>query len=325
LKIGENYFLQIDSKGPPFSESTSPSFIKLLEDNGLKADNNILIPLKDVSPEILSNAELSQSVAASFTKVDILVMMNCWMMNLDTLYSLRKSVDYIIAPPGDIDQPGYNYFEMINAFNNKLTPEEAAMLPINTLLLVNSAYRAEHIKNHEDTCVVSMKTENMDEICEAIDNFAGELLNAFQELLKVPNPDFEFYQRLKHYLLFSRKLCPKLDSTGKYYIIDLWIWIKAILRNEDSDLSRIFTDIFIKINTTLTRKKSLQSIHFGKTFFISRDTCTYRIMTKPTGLSIYFPYNESLLRKTQNNPIIKQSVSLAEKKNWLPLLRLLTS
>jgi hypothetical protein len=65
-------------------------------------------------PELLKNKELAQVIrnwlaGREDKKLGVVLMMNCWMMNLHTLYSLRDCVKYLVAPESNIDTPGYNY------------------------------------------------------------------------------------------------------------------------------------------------------------------------------------------------------------------------
>jgi hypothetical protein len=62
--------------------------------------------------EILSNDELAivfREWLGEDEKVGVLLMMNCWMMNLHTMYSLVDTVQCLVAPQSDIGTPGYNY------------------------------------------------------------------------------------------------------------------------------------------------------------------------------------------------------------------------
>ncbi len=83
--------------------------------------------------EILHNEELADVLAhwLNGRKVGVLLMMNCWMMNLHTMYSLRKTVQCLVAPQGDIGTPGYNYKNILrylfNPENLFLSPQDLAV------------------------------------------------------------------------------------------------------------------------------------------------------------------------------------------------------
>jgi hypothetical protein len=67
--------------------------------------------------DILTNEELASSLIDGLGGTDILVMMNCSMMNVNTAYALYKnsSVRYLIAPQGEINYPAYNYRAILTA------------------------------------------------------------------------------------------------------------------------------------------------------------------------------------------------------------------
>lgn len=90
---------------------------------------------KGTAPEILKNGELAQVISKWLgcrknKKVGVLLMMNCWMMNLHTMYSLRDTVKYLVAPEGGIDSPGYHYAGILESIYRHsplpIGPEELA-------------------------------------------------------------------------------------------------------------------------------------------------------------------------------------------------------
>jgi hypothetical protein len=110
-----------------------------LEKKELHGHRNIAASLsnEDVT-EILHNEELVL-VFDHWLKgreVSVLLMMNCWMMNLHTMYSFRNTVKYLVAPQGDIGTPGYNYKDILQyLFTNKgvfNTAEQLALTCIAT-------------------------------------------------------------------------------------------------------------------------------------------------------------------------------------------------
>src|SRR5262249_8194244 len=54
-----------------------------------------------------------------------MLMMNCYMMNMHTMYSMSKNVQCLVAPQGAISNPGYNYksiLEYISKESGQVTP-----------------------------------------------------------------------------------------------------------------------------------------------------------------------------------------------------------
>ena len=69
-------------------------------------------------PAILKNDELAKAIRGWLgekRRASVVLMMNCYMMNLHTLYSLKEQVAYLVAPQSDIDTPGYHYFKILQS------------------------------------------------------------------------------------------------------------------------------------------------------------------------------------------------------------------
>ena len=56
-------------------------------------------------------------------KVNLLIMMNCNMMNLHCIGALNDSTDYFVAPSTGIDEPGYNYCAIMDFINSSIDIE----------------------------------------------------------------------------------------------------------------------------------------------------------------------------------------------------------
>lgn len=103
------------------------------EGEGLINKTALELQAEDVR-EILHNKELAEVLTGwlgTSRQVGVLLMMNCWMMNLHTMYSLRERVSCLVAPQGDIGTPGYNYKNILRyLFKFRtlfLTPRELAV------------------------------------------------------------------------------------------------------------------------------------------------------------------------------------------------------
>lgn len=70
----------------------------------------------DAPVEVLSMNELGEALSIAFKtkKIDLVVMMNCYMQYFNTGYALKGSVDYLIAPESYIYFSGYNYSSIIS-------------------------------------------------------------------------------------------------------------------------------------------------------------------------------------------------------------------
>jgi hypothetical protein len=84
-------------------------------------------PIKSApSTDMLMIKELAPAIQNSFGKVQLLVMMNCWMQSIETNDQLAIKndkgegiVDILIAPETSIDWLGYNYISIINELIDK--------------------------------------------------------------------------------------------------------------------------------------------------------------------------------------------------------------
>jgi len=77
--------------------------------------------------DMLTPEEIATAIDASFAKkIDILIMMNCWMQSIDTCYALEKSVDILVAATSTMDFIGYDYIDFINKIcsNPEVTPSD---------------------------------------------------------------------------------------------------------------------------------------------------------------------------------------------------------
>ncbi|HEX6169741.1 MAG TPA: clostripain-related cysteine peptidase, partial [Chitinophagaceae bacterium] len=76
-------------------------------------------PQKNIG-DILTSDELADAIQSGFNgkKIDILIMMNCYMQNIHTQYSLQKSVELLIAPESIISMPGYDYRAILSGIIN---------------------------------------------------------------------------------------------------------------------------------------------------------------------------------------------------------------
>src|SRR5215831_3571463 len=64
--------------------------------------------------DMLMIRELANAIKHSLVKVDILVMMNCWMQSIETNDQLKDCVEVLVAPETSIDWLGYDYISIIN-------------------------------------------------------------------------------------------------------------------------------------------------------------------------------------------------------------------
>jgi hypothetical protein len=92
-------------------------------------DKKEALPIKSApTTDMLMVKELAKAIETSFTKIPILIMMNCWMQSIETNCQLRECVDYLIAPETSIDWLGYDYISILNQLikNPNINEEQLA-------------------------------------------------------------------------------------------------------------------------------------------------------------------------------------------------------
>ncbi len=132
---------------------------------------------KNSKTDMLTMEELSVAIKRGFRKkVDIMVLVNCNMQMIDTGYSLRKNVDYLVASETLFYIYGINYREVlfrIDAIRN-INPEYIARQCIQTL-----SFRYERIKKEKklsDVYFSAIHLPSMWPVYKELDKLAGKLL-----------------------------------------------------------------------------------------------------------------------------------------------------
>lgn len=74
-----------------------------------------LPPIKSgPTTDMLMVSELANAIRFGLGKVEMLIMMNCWMQSIETNTQLRECVEVLIGAETKLDWIGYNYIELIN-------------------------------------------------------------------------------------------------------------------------------------------------------------------------------------------------------------------
>ncbi len=292
-------------------------------------------------PEILKNDELS-SVFTQWLgekKVSVLLMMNCWMMNLHTMYSLHKTVDCLVAPQGGISSPGYNYPDIIRFINDNkgIEVRDLAIACVTSCENTFAFRRAKYLNKKDPYTIKSWKIIAIDLQTK---NDDGTLLlmtqlAAFSDLVNVLNfrikndPATE----LKYLLKYVRSVCYDFTENTAY-MIDIINWCLSI-KYADEDFNtvspKLFPDIRNKIvafrdaTIGLEKGKSLVlSKSRGESLYVSNDPLTPKavITLDPTGYSLFFPEcsfnkNEKVTDNAKSDRLLKECLS-----NWKEFLQI---
>jgi hypothetical protein len=89
---------------------------------------------REPGADVLTMKELADAIKWAFgdKKIDVMIMVNCFMQSLDAGYALRKRVDYLVAPEGMLYLDGYNYPLLFHVLLSRpdIPPEQLAKLAV---------------------------------------------------------------------------------------------------------------------------------------------------------------------------------------------------
>ena len=271
----------------------------------------------DTPPEILKNGELAQVLKSWLgkrkdKKAAVLLMMNCWMMNLHTLYSLRDYVKYLVAPEGYIDTPGYNYRDILTfIYQSSPLPPDAETLAVKCVQLSHNAFmrRRARTVNTKFPDTIDFRTI----VAVQLDYPQG--VSAFEELLKTAGAIIQQLTALLqadtsgsflHLLSFVRAL--SFDFTdNEAFLIDLPNFFQSLLSATNLVRPDMFPGALFDQISSFTGSTHLQppAVANGKfvgkcyTFFVDNNAEERWKLTgmPPTGFSLFFPTSATI-----NNP-----------------------
>lgn len=315
----DTYYGQQNSALFEFSQSSSEQLSgKIVDIESMTGTGENKVTKKEFSLEILSNRELAEAIKEGFRnqKVDVLIMMNCWMMNIDTMYWLKNSVNILIAPQTGIEYPAYNYkailefiYKELNV-GKKVSSHELSAIVINSLKEV-SGKRASLKENIEKWAVFSIDLNFCDEKKIAIDNLVFEISNFSNYYLKQINQNDTSEtdkSQLRNLFKFCTGLSYNFDQANDYFQFDLSLIIFNLIRMNGNLLNKIE---LMEYNDTLNSiMNSMYSCppHIGRNW---NGSFTYKTYQKPIGLSIFTPnkeYKQLLKFKEIIAPEIKMDI-----------------
>lgn len=323
----KNKKLELISNNPVSDFNKFNKYLKKGTIENIEQENtpssSISIETTDTLFEMLTNEELAHAIDTGFGKpVDVLVMMNCYMMNLHACYAFKGSVQYFIAPQSGIDEPGYDYKSIIESLTqpNTVLPEEVARECL--LSTFDPARTNIHaaIKEWAIFCI-NLESQHVMSLADKIDDLARYLNDHINDL--------------KARIRDTRQICFRFDDSKNltYNMIDLTHFLKLF----DKDLAQ-FSSLSVHglkikkfLNDILSLKEAIkieeQEI-LGKIYEVAWVGSTITEF-EATGLSIYYPLQldiESPIYKyfmAENSPF--PSNLLKEKENWLHFLKKIAS
>jgi hypothetical protein len=275
-------------------------------------------PLKTF--DILTNDELQKAIVIGFEEkvIDVLLMMNCYMLNVHTCYSLYKNVNFLIAPQGEISEPGYNYAYCLKEIFKSISTQMIEARQVAEACVFSCGYEMwkyrQNFKGQIDQwAIIAIDLTDFDVLAEKIDElgrFAIDIIKLNDSI----DPDFIFSN--------VRNRCIRFDDPClNYYMIDIMHWLTELLVELDGksfDLKFLAKNYFI-IHDHLDDKIITKKI--GPNVYLDGD---YQlIQKKPLSTCIYFPkkiMRNDTFRYFIDNNSPNQSSFFKDKKNWMKFL-----
>lgn len=234
---------------------------------------NKLLELKNAAEtkakNMLTISELSNAITWAFErKVDVLVMMNCFMQNFDVGYQLSGNVNFLVAPETYIYMNGYNYKNILKRLCNhpEISPKKAARIIVKSYKTKKYKVPQQKIDALKEVVVSSNNLNYYHEMSLILDKLAVILIDLLES-------DFVKIKECREKLSF-------IPRTGTFIIADPFSFLNKIpklISNKD------YCKYLQLFNTV--HKKCIKNIYTGSNFKLKNiDAGAY-----PSGMSIYFP------------------------------------
>lgn len=301
------------------------------------------IEVAPLVPEILKNSELNETLKdwLKGRKVGVLLMSNCWMMNMHSMFAFQGTVQCFVAPQGDIDLPGYNINAILREINKteNVTPAPAELASICVSTVDDFYSKAKALVLCPDDPDVTERFKifavDLGKTTDGKSNFKLQF-DYLQELLIALNTELKaegaLNQELKYFFKYIRSACFDF-SRGLTMTIDVVNWIQS-LKFTDSSLPREERKLISAL--TVPMNKFLRAVIENPTSIIincssgkkvyekedKRAVETATIQLSPSGYSIFFPIADysDLLKLKDNISSDGLIGQLPEWKNFLELI-----
>ena len=268
------------------------------------------IPVEPKAAVILTNSDLNACLEnwLGNRKVDVLMMSNCWMMNLHTMYALRNTVKCLVAPQGSIDLPGYNLKDILLIIcGYSPTGLKAEDLAINCVETIDNTYsQAKAVMLDRDEpgilnlfkifAVDLSKTTNGKSTLETHIELLGGVIDLLVKQLSLPHAG---QVEMKYFLKYVRSVC--FDFTeGIVMMVDVINWLRSInFANEQFNgllqkLPRVVINSITALENSVKNDALVLSSSHGKKIYSPQkaDADFAVIALPPTGYSFFFPIED---------------------------------
>ena len=228
---------------------------------------------------MLTNDELAKAIAYGYPKgkVDIIIMMNCWMMLADTIYSLKEATSVLIASQSTQWWAGYDYKGIINLICNDQETTGDIIGKISRYVL--ESVRSNYIQNKygqyiRELSFLAVDLRDKKDVTDFYKNFLS-LADKLKEQIK------QSFQAIKK----QRENCFDFSDDPTKKREPLWHYIDLL-----NFFDKLYSISLIGKEDILSLKKDFKKLYlddFRGQNYNSKNEQTD--IFKANGISIYFP------------------------------------
>lgn len=215
---------------------------------------------------VLTMDELATAIEEAFgkKKIELVVMLNCYMQFFDTGYALRRNIKYLIAPESYIFFKGYNYEFIFRKLSQEpdLSTRKLAEYIVNSFELKLYDDFNEGITAKGTTALFANDVTYYSRFADYIDQLAG----ALQKELDKSKPE----------IIMARVNTPPVS--GASHLVDFFYLVQNLQKSLGNNWQRELIT-----NLKMLKKKAIIAQYIGNDFSNSPGSAN------PSGFSIYFP------------------------------------
>ncbi|HEY0609272.1 MAG TPA: clostripain-related cysteine peptidase [Chitinophaga sp.] len=218
--------------------------------------------------DMLSMDELRDAIECAFPekKVDVLIMLNCWMQFFDTGLTLYRHVDYLVAAETTMAFSGYNYRAIFRLLYSRpdISPQSLADFAVTSF---KEKAAADPQTPERDTALFANALAYYPRLAELIDDISLALI----PLLKT---DFAAFKRIM-------ERCDTVEL--KYNLVDLSYFLYHVKKELRQ---RLHPDIIDKINAISRIRPQMIINRYVGPGIVNSTTFPKK---NPLGFSVCFP------------------------------------
>jgi len=230
------------------------------------------------STDILTNEELSRAIISGFKgqKVDILVMVNCFMQMVETGYSLKNCVDYLVACETGFWAYGFDYQSIFLQLNQDPDTDTKFIGKLFVDTIENTYRRINELKLLNSVVVSTCNLKYADLVSDYINEFVRLVNSNIQRYYPLIKKARKKVPEISS-LIFKRK--SDIFAPFPIFIVDI-MYLLFLLSNENDEIKRVFQTI----SNDAVYNKYIVARRIGSDF----ETDNMNV-EEINGFSIYFP------------------------------------